>query len=62
MTRLQKHYSRSSPLLSTGFCPQCTDFCILHKFILFTLYNITYCKMQKTVISYRHEEVIPMYT
>jgi len=35
-------------------------FCMLYKFILFTLYNIPTCKMQKFMLSYRHKEVIPM--
>ena len=44
------------------FCPHVMDFCILHKSVFVILYNIPYCKTQKVVISYRHKEVIPMYT
>lgn len=35
-------------------------FCSLYKLVLFTLYNIPYCKMLKFLLYYRHKEVIPM--
>ena len=33
-------------------------FSVLHKFNLFILYNIAYCKRRKYVLSYRYQEVI----
>ena len=34
------------------------NFIVLHKFFLFILYNIPYCKTQKVVLSYSHKEKV----
>ena len=55
-----KHDSTTTPCLSTGHLVVLTVFYVLHKCLLFTLYNIPYCKMKKDVLYYRHKEETPL--
>ena len=42
--------------LSIQRCPSGTQICVLHKWDLFTLYNIAACKMNILVINYSQKE------